>query len=408
MTYSPLLRRLVVRNYKSISAADLSLGPLTFLIGPNGAGKSNLLDVLRFVTDSLRYSLDHALRDRGGINEVRRRSSGHPTHFGIRLDFTLRTGQRGHYAFTVSAQPRGGYQVAREECSVSPATHGTSASTSYFKVEGGELKRSTVSSLPVVPKDRLLLVGASGIAQFRPLYDALSSMGFYNLNPDQIRELQPPDPGHLLARDGANLSSVLSTLESINAPAKERIVEYLAKVSTGITGVRSVQIGPKETIEFRQGIKGSRHPWRFLANNMSDGTLRALGVLVALFQASKDGASRVSLVGIEEPETALHPAAAGVLTDALRQASSTTQVLVTSHSPDLLDDKAITDGELLAVVSRDGETLIGSLDEQGRSALHDHLYTAGELLRMNLLRPDEGKSHLDPNQLMLFGPEGGL
>ncbi|MDD9989650.1 MAG: AAA family ATPase [Spirochaetaceae bacterium] len=49
---------------------------LAFLVGPNGSGKGNFLDALRFIADSLRFSIDHALRDRGGINDVRRRSGG--------------------------------------------------------------------------------------------------------------------------------------------------------------------------------------------------------------------------------------------------------------------------------------------------------------------------------------------
>lgn len=75
------IRSVSVRNYKSIAACKLELGPLTFMVGPNGAGKSNFLDALRFVSDALRTSLDHALRDRGTIREVRRRSGGHPNHF---------------------------------------------------------------------------------------------------------------------------------------------------------------------------------------------------------------------------------------------------------------------------------------------------------------------------------------
>ena len=103
-----LLRRVVLRNYKSIAACDVSPAQLTFLVGPNGSGKSNFLDALRFVSDSLRHSLDHALRDRGGINEVRRRSSGHPTHFGMRVEFDLGMAT-GHFAFTVAAKQGGGY-----------------------------------------------------------------------------------------------------------------------------------------------------------------------------------------------------------------------------------------------------------------------------------------------------------
>src|SRR3954468_7995627 len=61
------LRRVVLSNYRSIAACDVRLGPLRFLVGPNGSGKSNFLDALRFVADSLQTSVDHALRERGGI-----------------------------------------------------------------------------------------------------------------------------------------------------------------------------------------------------------------------------------------------------------------------------------------------------------------------------------------------------
>ena len=76
MSDTRLITRVVIRNYKSIGACNVRLGPLSILVGPNGSGKSNFVDALRFITDALRYSLDHALRDRGGIHEVRRRSSG--------------------------------------------------------------------------------------------------------------------------------------------------------------------------------------------------------------------------------------------------------------------------------------------------------------------------------------------
>jgi predicted ATPase len=157
-----------------------------------------------------------------------------------------------------------------------------------------------------------------------------------------------------------------------------------------VEGVRAKAIGSYETVEFRQRVSGSGDPWRFPAANMSDGTLRALGILVALFQQSNGSRLRVPLVGIEEPEIALHPAAAGVLRDCLRDASRHTQVLVTSHSPDLLDDKDLDPDAILAVVADGGVTRIGPLDAVGRSTLRDHLFTAGELLRLDQLRPDPG------------------
>ena len=94
------------------------LGPLTFLVGRNGAGKSNFLDALRFVADALSSSLGHAIRDRGGINDVCRRARGHPNHFSIRLEFALPEDFTGHYAFQIRKRSPGGYEVRTEECRI--------------------------------------------------------------------------------------------------------------------------------------------------------------------------------------------------------------------------------------------------------------------------------------------------
>jgi predicted ATPase len=394
------LRRVLLNNYKSIKECSVPLGSLAFLLGQNGAGKSNFLDALRLVTESLNTSLEHALRERGGINQVRRRSSGHPTHFGIRLEWQLQNGTQGIYAFRVGAQKRGGFEIQQEECRI--FSNGL-LEKDFYRVEDGTLKGSSFQVGPPVSSDRLYLVAASGLAPFRPLYDALSRMGFYNLNPDEIRELQPPDTGEVLKRDGSNLASVLSMMVKENREGFERVVVFLSKVMPGIQSIDVKHVGRIETLEFRQLVGNSKDAWYFTAENMSDGTLRALGVLTALFQSSSDTAKRVPFVGIEEPEVAVHPGAAGVLRDALVTASRTTQIAVTSHSPDLLDDKDIADESILAVVNRNGETRIAPLDEAGRSAIRDRLYTAGELLRLNQIEPDEAAvAKIPQNQLELF------
>jgi predicted ATPase len=300
----------------------------------------------------------------------------------------LGEGVEGHYGFRIGAQLRGGYEVQEEECEIHTAASMEGPSrTAYFKVRNGKVATSA-SIFPPAAADRLYLVNASGLPEFVDLYDAFSRMGFYSLNPARIRDLQSPDAGDLLDREGSNIASVLGRLASYNKEAKRRIEEYLSKVVPGVYGVDAKVVGPRETLEFRQQVAGSPDPWRFLAANMSDGTLRALGILVALFQASNGERRRVPLVGIEEPEVALHPAASGVLLDSLRDASAKTQVVVTSHSPDLLDDEDLDTDSILAVISRGGVTEIGPLDETGKSALRDRLYTAGELLRLNQLFPE--------------------
>ena len=393
------ITRVGLRNYKSIAACDVELPPLTCLVGPNGSGKSNFLDALRFVAQALRYSPEHALRERGGINEVRRRSRGHPNHFTIRVGFHV-PHAAGWYAFEIGARPKGRYFIRREQCVVQAADPERSG---FFRIEDGRHRGSSIPHpAPTGGSDRLYLLPASGYEAFRPVYDTLAGMGFYNLNPAQIRELQSPDPGDLLDRDGGNIASVLDRLKSQSPSDMGRIGDYLSRVVPGTYGVEPRTIGPKLTLEFRQRVRGDPNPWRFLANNVSDGTLRVVGVLAALFQ--RPGASRSArLVGIEEPETALHPAAAGVLADILLEASRHVQVIVTSHSADLLDRNTIPLESILAVVSEDGESKVSRLDEAGRTTLRDGLFTVGELLRMNHLAPDPESAA--PSPLDLFREE---
>lgn len=396
MPVPPFVTRVRIQNFKSIKACDVTLGSLAILVGPNGSGKSNFLDALRFTAEALSTTLDLALRDRGGINEVRRRSGGHPTHFAIRLDFHLPGDQRGHYAFKVGARG-GGYQVTDEECEVGAEGFGPAT---RFRVHRGEVETTLEERLPAAIDDRLFLVSASSVAAFRPVFDALTAMGFYNLSPTAIREPQQPDAGTLLRRDGDNLASVLGHLAQQNRPALDRVVEYLRKVAPGVEGVSKRSIGPMETIEFRQRVAGRKDPWAFPAANISDGTLRGLGVLVALLQSN---GRPPTLVGIEEPEVALHPAAVGVLLDAVHDAATRTQVVLTSHSPELLDREDLPDSALLAVAADDGVTAVGPINSTGRDVLRDKLFTAGELLRLDQLAPDDdARRRSQSEQLHLF------
>ncbi len=386
---SIFLRRIELQNYMSIAKCSVKLQSLNFFVGPNGAGKSNFLDALRFTSDCLKTSVEHALRDRGGIGEVRRRSAGHPRHFGVTIDWALPSGMDGEYSFHIGAKPKGTFEVLKETCVVNCGGN-LPEPTETYRIHSSVIRECTLESPPAAAADRLFLVAASGQPGFRPLYDTLLRMGFYNLNPDVIRELQAPDPGEVLASDGRNLASVVKRLGDSKSPERlQRVVEHLARVVPGITGVTHRSVGKKETIQFLQHMAGSANAWRFDAEKMSDGTLRALGVLVALYQPSPSDGRDVRVVGIEEPETALHPGAAAVLRSALLEASGHTQILVTSHSPDLLDDKEITGTSLISVVSREGDSVIGPIDEASRSSIEDRLFTAGELLRLGQLGTDE-------------------
>jgi predicted ATPase len=364
------IRRVRLLAYRSILECDVLLGPLAYLVGPNGSGKSNFLDALHLVADALDASLEQALRARGGLAEIM--SRGHDQGRTARIEIEVQLADDGAATYALDLGPLTKTLVASEECRVS--LPGTEA---FFTTRLGEI----LSSEPLLPSpgpDRLYLPSAASLPVFRPVFDVLRQMAFYDFNLGVIKAPQNPDSGTRLAPDGSNLASVIERLGK-DAPEQKRIIEeYLGAVVPGVAGVEGVPLESYRSLVFQQRLG------RFAARSVSDGTLRALAVLTAAFQDAP------GLIGMEEPETGVHPAAAAVLREALTEASRHRQLVVTSHSPELLDDPGIAAESIVAVRASDGVTELGPLDGAGQLALREHLYTAGELLRLDQLSPVPG------------------
>ncbi|MDX2154317.1 MAG: AAA family ATPase [Bryobacteraceae bacterium] len=155
----------------------------------------------------------------------------------------------------------------------------------------------------------------------------------------------------------------------------DRLMEYLSRIVPKVGHVEAVQSEGYFFLAFGGAT----------AKHVSDGTLRAVALLAALFQPATDEGP--SLIGIEEPEAGLHPAAAAILLGAMKERSRSTQVIATSHSPEMLDELRLEEDLLLAVALVDGQTEIGPLDAAGRDIVKRHLYTPGDLLRMEQITP---------------------
>lgn len=415
----PFLRRVILRNYKSIRECDVSLGRLAFLVGPNGSGKSNFLEALRFVAESLRTTVQHAVEERGEVRKIFWRGPGGDSReFSIQFDLNLPDGSEASYGFTVSTGRQWLFVIKEEECSVSSGGDGGAR----FRVQRGEVTETTIPTPPRASDRQLYLTTVSGFPEFSPVYELLKGMRFYNIYPQQIREeALSGQPARELQRNGKGALFAAHRLFQQSwvqgSQVWPRMEEYLRAIlpmvaevcvdtsTTGSTDVGACGVGtPKDSysgepraIVFRLGTESTTQPCvrasgkhlLFDLRNISDGTLRAFGVLLALFQClDRPENDPIPLVGIEEPESTLHPAAAGVLFDALHEASQFTQVLVTTHSPDLLDMKEVDVDSLLIVDMAEGQSVIGPADEMSRSIMRDQLSTAGELLRQNQLRPE--------------------
>jgi len=389
----PCITQVQIRNYKSIAKAVIDLEPLTAFVGPNGAGKSNFLDAIAFVQECLAESVELAFKHRGGIGAVRRRSAGHPTHVGIRVDIQLEDRLSATYAFEIAAKPTEQFRIARERCEIRHFM----GENHVFEVQDGQFKKEIRGIRPKVSADRLALFAASATEEFRPVYDFLTSMRFYSIVPTRLRELQDPDPGEYLKRDGSNAAAVLKRLAGTNETRRyDRICRLLSKVVQGLKKVEYQSVGQKETIRFKQDV-GQRHLWTFDSLNMSDGTLRVLGLLLAVYQPGTH-----SVVAIEEPEATVHPAVAELIVQVLLDAAKERQILFTTHSPDILDYKELMDKLIRTVTIEKNQTLIAPLAPSSRDAIRERLYTPGELLRTDELNPNVAAVKRRQEQMDLF------
>ena len=145
-----------------------------------------------------------------------------------------------------------------------------------YSVREGHLVDTTEENvMPPVADDRLYLVAAAGLEPFRAVFDALSQVNVYCINPEEMRRPQKPEDGDLLRRDGSNVASVLERLRREQPAAKSRIEGYLGQIVAGVTSVDRRGLGAWEALEFRQQVAGDPAPWTFQASSMSDGSRRS-------------------------------------------------------------------------------------------------------------------------------------
>ncbi|MFH1707423.1 MAG: ATP-binding protein [Planctomycetota bacterium] len=210
-------------------------------------------------------------------------------------------------------------------------------------------------------------------------------MRVYAIEPAQLREMQDPDGGIALRSDGSNAASVLQELlrgdgASDRKQAINRMLESIVPATKSVTPKKH---GNKLSMAFSQQW-GNDKKLNFDAFNMSDGTLRSLGLIMAVYQQPCP-----SLLVIEEPEATIHPGALGAILDLIRLAAKNMQVVVTTHSPELLNADWIEDCNLRIVTWQEGASHVLLPSVAARQAMKQHLMGAGELLRSNALHAEE-------------------
>jgi predicted ATPase len=386
----PFLRRVRIRGYKSIAFCDVTLEPLTILVGRNASGKSNFLDALAFLSRACSVGVREAVKRHGGRDGVLcRLTKSDVVSLEIEAGF-LPHGKTEPWTGSVLVQieitANGPPRVVREQVRLQSADRKQRVG---YTVEEGRVTwdaESPVHHVAEWPNHDKLLLGVFGSPHLE-LFDLLQFLQTYNFSPEAIRTPQKPLPGGFLERDGSNLASVIETTREVEEWAIERAGRYLLGITKTIRFDGVASSDGYETLRFRVARDSRADQLVLSAASMSDGTLRAFAALVAAFQKTQIWGSP-SVVAIEEPETSLHPAAMWALVDALDEATLRTQILLTTHSADLLDNPTIKPENVRVVQMIDGRTVIGPVDEASVEIVRQKLDTLGGLERQNQFEPD--------------------
>ena len=393
----PIIEQLVVKRFRSFPNEVATFANPTFLVGHNGAGKSNFVDIFSFVSEAMVSPLQEVFKQRGGISAVRNRSSARSIspNMGIGIQLGALNGHisGARFAFEVKALPNYGFEIVREQCLV---VH-EDGQRDWYDRKGVEFDTNVEGLAPLLEPTALSLPVVGGDRRFAPVYRALSGMRVYSIEPSRLREMQDPDSGVALKNDGSNAASVLQELTRSSQSSVGRIREFLQAIVPNTTAVHPKKHGNKLSLEFNQEWDNGK-PLRFDAFDMSDGTLRALGLLLAVFQTPAP-----SVLVLEEPEATIHPGALGAILDVINHASRHMQVIVTTHSSDLLDAaRWISDEHLRLVVWEEGVSHLAPVADSVKDSLQKHLMGAGEMLRSNALVPVAPLFNGQPSQPGLF------
>jgi predicted ATPase len=386
------VKRARIEGYKSIAYCDVTLEPLTVLVGRNGAGKSNFLSALALLSEVPTADVREMFGHRRVMDETLC-CSDRADSFSIGIDLEVYDHQTDktydvEFAVRVTSRLKSWAESFEERLKLVEQVSGREVG---YAVQGGKViwtgDTAGLAYRPSeIPSPYRFLLGYLGQPPFLPVNAGLSWMGFYNFHPDIIRDHQPKGGSNRLDRHGKNLPGVIASMEELEPERLDRVKAYLRVIVPEIEDFERITYGDFETVQFRvrrsEGV-----PMSFDASSMSDGTLRATAALLAVFQTALP-VGDATVVGIEEPEAALHPAAIRSLLDALLEAAAHTQVILTTHSADLLAEPLITPSQLRVVRLCDGRTQIATVDAASREIVKREWNTLAGLHQEGRLQPD--------------------
>ena len=337
------LSKLTVKNYRSLREESIVFSDLNLFIGANASGKSTILDALRFLHEGVRTREFQApLFHRGGLIHLAWKGEE-----ADRIELVVNLENEGRiYAWLVRlVRDEYGFYVEEKISEIHQQRPPTQLLYSnrgdgwWLSKEDRRLKLKQKGTM-------CALAAATADASFpaRDVAEFVGRWGFFDPSPFLLRFPWTNVESERLDPYGRNLGETLYALHQSSPETLEKIVA----ATRAIVGLPSeIETRKYEGgfyfVQKEPGLRDPVHQAR-----ASSGTLRMLALMTALLAEPER-----NLIGIEEPENYIHPAALDAFAQYLLNARERVQFLVTTHSPLLLD--YLNEPEAVRVVQRDEE-----------------------------------------------------
>lgn len=406
-----MIKRIKIRDFKSIRDVDLELDPVTVLVGRSGTGKSNLVQAIRFLRNLL-IKPQEAVTCESGWPWIQPVGVEQP-ETSFEVVFAV-PGQDRDYEYRIefANSPSGARELVHEHLKLagtmlySRQRAKLAGAVLYSgerafdlapgaSVEMGKWEWLAAPNLAVPPTHQsdLPMIGDFPALQDIVLaHAALSNaVGFYHFPSATLGQVPPNPHGRQFLQtvpglhdDADNFRETLRAItQDFHRPElRKSLLAALRTVNPSIVSVELDSITSPQKVVVGHDANGK--VLQLSLEQESDGLRRFYAHLLALYQTPP----KLTLI-FEEPENAIFPGALSVLAEEFKAAprEHRGQVILTTHSPILLD--AFDVDNVRVVELKDGWTVVGRVAREQRDAVRDRLLTTGELLTVDRARVDE-------------------
>ena len=333
------LQAVRVRNFKAIvDSRTVCLGPLTAFIGHNGSGKSSLIEALETYQSIIVDGLDVAMQRWLGIEHVR--------HLGAEArDLAGKAVNAMAFDLTVGASPRKSTHLEMSINNDAAANRMFIAHEKSVHANKWLIEQNLERAEGALDPGRSILASAQGA--HRKVAQQVRDWQFLSLQAERMGLPVPQQRtgGRVrLAKDGSNIADYLIDIQRLDANALEGIVRTMAYV---LPYARALQPALTSELERKAYLQLTESNFKVPGWMLSTSTLRVLALLAILRHPKPP-----PLIVVEEIENGLDPRSIHLLVEEIRTAvlGSVTQVVLTTHSPYLLDLLKL---DQLVLVARD-------------------------------------------------------